>query len=127
MPTQGANKARCYYCGIQLIKPQGPNDHRPNVASRDHKIPRSRGGIGVLNNKVWACYKCNQEKGILTVGEFRAVIFYRNTQVFSKKPKRPFLSTVLLPEPYTIFHAAAVFVIGFVLCILPRVHQKFFL
>lgn len=39
------------------------------MATREHKIPKSRGG-GDGVNVVWACYQCNETKGNMTDAEF---------------------------------------------------------
>lgn len=51
---------KCFYCG----KPAG---------TKDHVIPRSRGGRGP-NNKVHACKRCNQIKGDRTLEEYRSAM-----------------------------------------------------
>jgi 5-methylcytosine-specific restriction endonuclease McrA len=38
----------------------------------DHAKPLSRGGYDKRKNVVACCYRCNQEKGSMTVGEFMA-------------------------------------------------------
>lgn len=48
----------CYYCGTRLTI-----ENR----SLDHFIPRSKGGIGSLDNLVTACKDCNQKKGVLVL------------------------------------------------------------
>jgi 5-methylcytosine-specific restriction endonuclease McrA len=50
----------CFYCGV-----------RPGW-QREHKIPRSRGGIDHPSNIVMACMACNLSKGRMTVEEYRA-------------------------------------------------------
>ncbi|MEM4284048.1 MAG: HNH endonuclease [Candidatus Caldarchaeum sp.] len=42
---------RCAYCGCT------------SALQKDHIIPRCRGGMDHPDNVVWACEKCNQEKG----------------------------------------------------------------
>lgn len=39
-------------------------------ATYDHLIPRSRGGSSEPYNLVWACKRCNNEKGSLTPEEY---------------------------------------------------------
>lgn len=51
----------CPYC-LEPI----PEGHR----TRDHKIPKSRGGKNEPENIVICCDKCNQEKGSLTPEEY---------------------------------------------------------
>jgi len=51
----------CPYC-LEPI----PEGHR----TRDHKIPKSRGGKNEPENIVICCDKCNHEKGSLTQEEY---------------------------------------------------------
>jgi 5-methylcytosine-specific restriction endonuclease McrA len=62
----------CWYCGDQLTK---------RTQSKDHQLPLSRGGRGGIN-KVDCCKKCNNEKGDLTVDEFRWKRFASVTKLF---------------------------------------------
>lgn len=61
--------AFCYYCGMDL-------HHRGltpwSDRTRDHKIPRSRGGTDDPTNLVLACRSCNSEKGTRTPEEWAA-------------------------------------------------------
>lgn len=45
----------------------------PLAASRDHKIPLSRGGTDTADNIEWVCRQCNSDKGSLLPEEYRAV------------------------------------------------------
>jgi 5-methylcytosine-specific restriction endonuclease McrA len=55
---------RCFYCGCRMVLPPkvkykpGP----PNTRTRDHVMPRCRGGGNQDKNIVWACRGCNEEK-----------------------------------------------------------------
>lgn len=51
---------RCYYCRVLLSK---------GTATRDHKIPKSRGGRQ-FGNLVLACQPCNAKKGNMNWLEF---------------------------------------------------------
>lgn len=53
-------KSRCVYCGQQS---------RPLSLTKDHLLPRSRGG-GTRRNLVPACPACNSEKGCRTPREY---------------------------------------------------------
>jgi 5-methylcytosine-specific restriction endonuclease McrA len=53
----------CPYCGVQM----GRTSYQP---SRDHMVPRSRGGILNRTNKAIVCQPCNWDKGDLTIHEF---------------------------------------------------------
>lgn len=58
----------CHYCGIGMTK-RGTRDKRS--ATRDHIIPKSRGGTGSPINTIMCCRKCNNEKGDFTGVEYR--------------------------------------------------------
>lgn len=64
----GRDRHICAYCG----------KHFPNYnhLSRDHIIPKSRGGKNEWMNVVTACKKCNSEKGNLTLKEARMELLY---------------------------------------------------
>jgi hypothetical protein len=53
---------RCWYCGA---KPE------PDDLTVDHATPRSRGGKNWDDNLLPACQGCNNEKGNLTISEYR--------------------------------------------------------
>lgn len=40
-------------------------------ATRDHVVPKSRGGSNDPSNIALSCAECNQEKGALTLDEYR--------------------------------------------------------
>ena len=58
----------CFYCGRALSRRR---------ATKDHVIPRSKGGSDAQKNIVHACRECNKEKGCLTAEEFRVVMAFR--------------------------------------------------
>ena len=66
-------KTRCYYCGDRL--------HKRNW-TRDHVIPRSKGGEDCFENIVEACAPCNVMKADLDVEEFRIVLFGAHIRPF---------------------------------------------
>lgn len=56
----------CHYCGAPL------DGHDPQRAkTRDHKIPRSRGGGDQPGNVVACCDLCNRTKANMTDAEFQ--------------------------------------------------------
>jgi 5-methylcytosine-specific restriction endonuclease McrA len=57
-----AQNGRCAYCGclMDLVQREPP---KPNEATFDHVIPKSRGGRGLTDNTVLACRECNRAKG----------------------------------------------------------------
>lgn len=63
----------CWFCGCVLA-------HRGNSRNRktiDHLTPRCRGGGSDTSNLVYSCASCNNEKGQLTLEEYRSVIAFR--------------------------------------------------
>lgn len=55
----------CQYCGVRISMRTG---------TRDHVMPRSRGGRDVLSNVVTACHSCNGAKGDRTLQEAQLVL-----------------------------------------------------
>ena len=56
----------CYYCRAPL----DGHDHQ-RFKTRDHKTPKSRGGLDEPSNIVACCNLCNRTKGNMTEDEFR--------------------------------------------------------
>lgn len=54
------DKGRCQYCGLQVPRSQ---------FTRDHVIPKSRGGKSSFDNIVTACHNCNNRKANRTPQE----------------------------------------------------------
>ena len=73
----------CHYCGVRTRSKMGWR----NSATRDHRVPLSRGGADAGANVVLACWRCNQVKGHMTEEEFRAV--YRSPADIPKGPRTP--------------------------------------
>lgn len=59
--------------GLQatFICPYCLNEFSLKKATVDHIIPKSRGGSSESYNLVWACKRCNNEKGALTPEEYK--------------------------------------------------------
>lgn len=57
---------RCHYCGIQCHSRNRPSQR----ATKDHRIPVTRGGSDAIDNIVVACKQCNSEKATLTDQEY---------------------------------------------------------
>jgi 5-methylcytosine-specific restriction endonuclease McrA len=68
----------CAYCGRETKK---GGTKRPNFShpTRDHVIPKSRGGRGD-HNIVLACMECNCDKGDMTVDEYRVILALRGNE-----------------------------------------------
>ena len=62
-----ASGGRCWYCGCQLKHGVGPTS-----ITREHLLPRARGGSNRRENIVAACRSCNVSKQAKTVEEYRA-------------------------------------------------------
>ena len=65
---------RCFYCGTPL-RNRGGREHGP---TKDHVIPKSKGGAGLLRNKVRACCRCNEEKENLLFEDYRKKLIQEN-------------------------------------------------
>lgn len=57
---------RCYYCGCEMTLRLG----KKNTATRDHVIPKSKGGPTELWNLVAACQQDNAAKGDMPLEQF---------------------------------------------------------
>jgi hypothetical protein len=77
MNSKQFTSGNCWFCGTPLVS-IGNGETRRTI---DHLTPRCRGGGIERTNTVESCLACNNEKGRLTLEEYRAVISYRN-----KKP-----------------------------------------
>lgn len=54
---------KCFYCRVELTLPREPNSRKKTRVTRDHLIPRSKGGPQGRSNVVAACYACNNLRG----------------------------------------------------------------
>jgi hypothetical protein len=63
----GAMSIWCYYCDKPLDKDAADPNDRP---TRDHLLPRSRGGKLEPKNTVAACRRCNCHKDNMTLAEY---------------------------------------------------------
>lgn len=59
---------QCFYCRCVFNWENPSSDFYP---TRDHKLPKSKGGTNDPRNIVLACRPCNTEKADMTVAEFR--------------------------------------------------------
>ena len=74
------SKGKCWYCGIDFLNAK---------LTRDHILPRSKGGLNNPSNLVLACEPCNREKDDMTLEIYRRhvqhtrrvdrVVFYGET------------------------------------------------
>ena len=73
----------CYYCNVVLVKyiqstPKHRNIQVPkNGKTKDHIEPLRIRGKGAEVSTVPCCVECNQDKGRLTLDEFKAVVAFR--------------------------------------------------
>ncbi len=56
----------CAYCGETFAR---------GDLTRDHIVPRSKGGADTWTNCVTACLRCNQAKGARRVDDFRPLLY----------------------------------------------------
>lgn len=61
-----ADGKSCPYCGTAMVTRKG-GERRP---TRDHVLPRCRGGTIGADNILVVCFTCNGDKGDRTLGEF---------------------------------------------------------
>jgi hypothetical protein len=64
----GRDRYICAYCGEKFQTHQN--------LSRDHILPKSRGGLDTWTNVVTACKRCNMHKGNLTLKEAKMDLIY---------------------------------------------------
>lgn len=58
---------RCHYCN-RKTSPKSGSKLKP---TKDHVVPKSKGGLNKLRNVVLACHKCNQKKADESYDDFR--------------------------------------------------------
>lgn len=64
----------CYYCGRRIVLP-GVGRALENMATLDHKKPKSKGGRKASrHNLVLCCLVCNHEKADQTEEEYRIAL-----------------------------------------------------
>ncbi len=60
---------KCFYCPTKFT----PQALSLQGAHRDHVVPKSRGGSGMLHNLVIACSKCDRTKANHPIHDFRPI------------------------------------------------------
>lgn len=73
MALAAKHGGRCWYCGCELTRPTG-DSRIGTAATREHLLPRARGGSNKAENIVAACRHCNITKQAKTVDEYRAAL-----------------------------------------------------
>jgi 5-methylcytosine-specific restriction endonuclease McrA len=76
------NKYICHFCNKKI---------KGCYLTRDHKIPKSRGGTGSWENTLLSCKKCNLRKADMSYEEFIKRIKWRPLGI--KKPDCTLLVT----------------------------------
>jgi len=64
----------CGYCGKPVRRSAFPRERGDDVATIDHRTPRSQGGSGEDANLLTACMPCNVAKWDMSEDEFRATL-----------------------------------------------------
>jgi 5-methylcytosine-specific restriction endonuclease McrA len=84
-------KFQCYYCKEYLTDLN---------RTKDHVIPKSKGGKLTKDNKVYACRKCNRNKGDLTIEEWMEKL--KTLKLVPKTKKMFHKKEFILPTLYGI-------------------------
>lgn len=77
--------APCPYCGDTMSAYGNPN--AGNYSTLDHVVPQSRGGKKTIR----VCRACNNDKGPLSLAEWRLVLMWRKRRVVVFHYERWFL------------------------------------
>ena len=67
----------CRWCGCLTVERSPDPDARDDTRTIDHLVPKSRGGSDEDHNHVIACWRCNADRGSLSVAEWLAVLDVR--------------------------------------------------
>lgn len=84
----------CAYCDVPLVSPSNVGQEqalRDRMRTRDHWIPRSKGGRFEVGNCVWSCALCNEAKGarrFTTMAQARAVIRDLREKLLARRARR---------------------------------------
>lgn len=57
---------QCHYCKQNFSR----DPRHPKYKTKDHIIPRSKGGMTISSNIVYCCRQCNVEKGSISYQDF---------------------------------------------------------
>lgn len=71
MALAAQHGGRCWYCGCELTRQNGDASVK-TTATRDHIIPRSKGGTNRADNLIAACRACNNGKRARSLEDYRA-------------------------------------------------------
>lgn len=84
--SRWTSESLCYYChGVLTPSYIRRGSVRPSTAStRDHMVPKCRGGSYIPDNIVQSCAGCNEEKGQLTSDEYLIVLLFRKLTFIRK-------------------------------------------
>jgi hypothetical protein len=64
--------SKCTYCNIDII--YNVKLKNPNRRTKDHIVPKAKGGKGLQHNTCWCCTTCNNIKGDFTLEEFSVLL-----------------------------------------------------
>ena len=95
-----AQRGYCAYCKRKTVLPPRTEERVPAVlyASRDHRLPVSRGGADDRGNLAMACEACNNLKGSLLPEEWAAFMlanpaWWDHVEAADLKPRGPTVKT----------------------------------
>jgi len=99
--TARANHNRpCPYCNVRM------DMHDPAIRpTRDHIVPRSRGGRNAIDNCMAVCWQCNQDKADALITEWHRYLVHNNDKRaihvsdFIRKLKTRSCANATAPEP----------------------------
>lgn len=84
--TRWTDGSICYYCCNPLTPSyiKRGSIRPPTASTRDHLVPKCRGGSYIPDNIVQACAGCNEEKGQLTSEEYLIVLYFRTMPILGR-------------------------------------------
>lgn len=62
------SKGRCWYCGVSFLDQK---------LTRDHLVPKSKGGLSAASNLVLSCEPCNYAKADMSLDAYRTILAAR--------------------------------------------------
>ena len=72
----------CFWCGRLTYRMQrGQKVFHDQTATRDHIVPKSRGGGHHLSNLVLACHDCNKKRGDMDAEAFGLLMWTKRKRL----------------------------------------------